>query len=397
LEFGVESFDKKKNRICVLYNPTYENQQELEKAKKIMFSKTYVTTQLLKDGYRKWKEHFESNKIAQIDLGKLEKFESISQLGTEDFNQINIDQSEHKRIWDELVHQKIINEDGYLKPDYDFTKDFSYPDCPAYAEAVMRMVSKKFAFELVIQQWLKFEENPYCLKAINFLPRKPYRDMLADLMAAHVISGARVTENFAIDFKEEVKKITESDQERKCLIEYLTSRQSVLTAKPITPEFFLDFIERDINFASELYIFRLVGFDRVIDIKDRKWTIKRFSLMAPSAILASTVGVASIGVGGVLTFSQILPFKLPFGLSKNLFFMGGSSDILYAVETILSRKKFTWADYKRQRIRSAMGKMEPIAAIKAIWKLRGSSNQSFSDANVTNKHIWNKRTGIINI
>ena len=72
--------------------------------------------------------------------------------------------------------------------------------------------------------------------------------------------------------------------------------------------------------------------------------------------------------------------------------MGGFSDILYAVETILSRKKFTWADYGRQRIRSAIGKMEPIDAIKAIWKLSGSSNQSFRDATVTNQHPWNKRT-----
>jgi hypothetical protein len=67
--------------------------------------------------------------------------------------------------------------------------------CPAYAQAVMRLVSKKFVFELVRQQWLKLDKNPKCLKAIHFLPLKPYRDMLADLMEAHVI-----TEHFAIAF-----------------------------------------------------------------------------------------------------------------------------------------------------------------------------------------------------
>jgi hypothetical protein len=72
--------------------------------------------------------------------------------------------------------------------------------CPAYAQAVKRLVSKKFVFELVRQQWLKLDKNPKCLKAIHFLPLKPYRDMLGDLMEAHVICGARVTEHFAIAF-----------------------------------------------------------------------------------------------------------------------------------------------------------------------------------------------------
>ena len=398
MEFGVKSFDKTKS-VCVLYNPTYDNQKQLATAKKIMFSKQYVKSKLLLNGYCKWKGNFESNKIAKVDLNALEKLKSSTQLGTEDFNQINIEQSEHQGIWDQLVQQKIINEDGFWKPDYDFRKDFNYPDCPVYAEAVMCLVSKKFAFELVIQQWLKFKENPNCLKAIHLLPRKPDRDMLADLMKAHVISGARVTEQFAINFKEKVKEITESEQERNCLIEYLTSRQSILTAtKSITPEFFLDHIEGYIksnHFASEFYVFRLAGLDRIIDIKDREWTNKRIFLASIFATLIVTGGLASIGVGGFLTISSILSFELSFGLpfrlSKDLFFMGGFSDILYAVETILARKDFTWADYGRQRIRSAMGKTEPIDAIKAIWNLSESSNKGFENAAVTTENPWEKR------
>ena len=390
-EFGSKSFDETTNRLYVLYNPTYDSQQHLAASKKIMFSKEYVKDKLVStEKYREKKKYFESNKIARLDLDKLSKVDlkSFGRFCTVDLDRIHIaNESDQAEIWRHLIDQGIIDEDGNFVLDYDLTKDFLYPDCPEYAKAVAQLIRKKFVVELVRQQWLNFKKNSYCLKAIHLLPRKPYRDMLADLMAAHVISGARVTENFAIDFKGEINKITECDQERDCLMEYLTSHQSVLTAKPITPEFVLDFIERDIHFASELYIFRLVGFDRVIDIKDRKWTTKS-KLLAP---LIVTVGLVSIGIGVHLIFK----LNSSPGLSKILFITfitGGVSDILYAAETILSRKDFTWADYGRQRIRSAIGKMEPIDAIKAIWKLRGSSNQSFGAATVTNQHPWNKRT-----
>ena len=71
--------------------------------------------------------------------------------------------------------------------------------------------------------------------------------------------------------------------------------------------------------------------------------------------------------------------------------MRGFSDILYAVETILAKKDFTWADYGRQRIRRAMGKTEPIDAIKAIWNLSESSNKGFENAAVTTENPWEKR------
>jgi len=388
LEFGCNSFDPKTNCLNVLYDPTYESQQELGAAKKLMFSKEYVKRILLSE-YSRRKKKFEFNKIAQLDFTKLAEveLETFGRLGMDDLDRIDIDQSEQEAIWNQLINQNIINDRGYLVPGYDITEDFSYPDCPAYAEPVMRLVGKKFVAEMVRQQWLKAKDNPNCLKAINLLPRKPYRDMLGDLMAAHIISDARVSEDFAVDFKKKVDKISEHDEERQCMMKFLKSRQPAYAEKSITTEFVLNVIEPDTkasDFSNELYVFRLVGFDGVIDTKDGKWTFKRIlktSLMAPLIIAG---GLASIGGGAALTYCSILSF----GLSKNLFLMGGFSDILYAVETILYRKDFTWADYGRQRIRSTMGKMNPIDAIKAIWKLKGSTNQSLKDVTITNEHRW---------
>ncbi|XP_046642470.1 uncharacterized protein LOC124327556 isoform X2 [Daphnia pulicaria] len=402
LDFGGNSFNHKTNCLNVLYNPTYESRQELEKQKKLMFCKKYVR-RILSSEYSENKKLFESNKIAQLDLDKLKdvNLESFGQLGIDDLRQISINQYEHGGIWNQLIAQKIINDQGYLVPD--FNKDFKYPDCPAYADTVMRLVGKKFLAEIVRQQWLMSKDTPQCLKAIILLPCKPYRDMLGDLMAAHVISGARVSNISVDDLKKKVDKMAEYHTEGENIMEFLTSRRSVYAEKTITPDFFLDFIDRDIRkesnkvirfVSSELYVFSLGGFDRIIDIKNREWTFKRVLKASLFASLFIVGALASIGAGAVASIPGVqelaaatipaiqglLGFKLPSEICKNLLFMGGFSDILYVVETILTRKDFTWADYGRQRIRSAIGKMEPIDAIKAICKLSKSSNQSFGDS-----------------
>lgn len=166
-------------------------------------------------------------------------------------------------------------------------------------------------------------------------------------------------------------------------MEFLTSRQPVYAAKSITPDIFLDFIEYFLreNVFSELYVFRLVGFDRIIDIKDRERNF-RGGICTDSmwASLIITIGLASMGLGvAALIPQKLVDFKIPSKVCKNLLLIGGFSDISYVVETILSRKDFTWNDYGRQRIRSAKGRVKPINTIEDLLKLSRSSNRSFKD------------------
>jgi hypothetical protein len=266
----------------------------------------------------------------------------------------------------------------------------------------MRLVGRKFAAEIVKRHWLKaaekhltYEGGKDCkakqetdeknlrLKAIDVLPLKPYRDMLSDLMAAHVISGTRVTEDPSVDLEEEVKKIENVDEEEcKCIVEFLRSRQPVYAPRMKDFEIVLDFIEADVrnipklnNISSELYTFDLVGLNQVIGIKDRERSWKMVCLTSAISTIIIAGGAASVGVGAFLVYSKILKF----GICKNLFFSGGLSDILYAVTTILTRSNFTWADFTRQRLRSVIGKAEPIDKFKTILELLNSHETSDQD------------------
>ncbi|XP_045032570.1 uncharacterized protein LOC116927885 isoform X2 [Daphnia magna] len=383
-KFGLDSFDEH-NCLNVLYNPIYDSMSDLLKQKKIMFSKEYVKKQLGEEEYRRRKEKFESNQIAQLNLDKLDldKLERVSlkfsdPLGKHDLERININSSgEQDGVWNALVDQKIIDSNGKLLPNF---QKFSYPECPAYEKPVMRMIGRTFVAEIVKSQWLrlKADKNPNCLKAINLLPLKPYRDMLGDLMAAHVISGARVTENTKLI--EEKTNALEDKDEGACVRKFLKNRQAVYAPKMKKYDVYLDLIEMDIrkipnteNISTELHSFDLVGFNHVIDIKDREMSWKTYL----RAIGAGAVGIASIG-GGVFLIHEKL---LSIGLSKNLLFMGGASDILYAITAILTRSNFTWADYTRQRLMSAIGKAEPMDMIKTIFKLYSSTeNADFREA-----------------
>uniref|UniRef100_A0A0P5APT5 Helicase c-terminal domain containing protein n=1 Tax=Daphnia magna TaxID=35525 RepID=A0A0P5APT5_9CRUS len=379
-QFGLDSFDREHNCLNVLYNPIYDSMSDLLKQKKIMFSKKYVKKQLGEEEYRRRKEKFESNQIAQLNLDKLDldKLERVSlkfsdPLGKHDLERININSSgEQDGVWNALVDQKIIDSNGKLLPNF---QKFSYPECPAYEKPVMRMIGRTFVAEIVKSQWLrlKADKNPNCLKAINLLPLKPYRDMLGDLMAAHVISGARVTENTKLI--EEKTDALEDKDEGACVCKFLKSRQAVYAPKMKKYDVYLDFIEMDIrkipnteNISTELHSFDLVGFNHVIDIKDREmsWKTKL------SAIGTGAVGIASIGVGVFLIHANLLSF----GLSKNVLFVGGASDILYAITAILTRSNFSWADYTRQRLMSAIGKAEPMDMIKTIFKLYSSTEKA---------------------
>lgn len=381
LNFGIDTYDSQLNCLNVLYNPIYDNEEQFKEKKKIMFPKTYVKRMLSVTEYELGKQNFEFNKIAQLNLNILKEIDlkEFGCLRDDDFYRANIIPAEREGLKNELLEKKVIDDQGFLLANYDVTKGFDYPQCPAYSEAVMHLIGRKFVVEIVRRQWLKIQDTtskrgPDYLKAINLLPLKPYRDMLADLMAAHVISGARVTEEDGTKLKEEISKLKNADdQERKILLEFFENHQSVYS-RPVTPEFFLDPLERILrigsgssNIFNELIAFHLMELDSVIDVTNRKRTWKMICLTS----IIFLGGVASVGAGAFLTYSQILSF----GFCKDLLFMGGFSDIAYAATTILLRKDFTWADYGRQRIRSAMGKVDPIETIKTIYKLSDDSKQ----------------------
>ncbi|XP_045023489.1 uncharacterized protein LOC116927884 [Daphnia magna] len=377
-QFGLDSFDREHNCLNVLYNPIYDNMKDLLKQKKIMFRKQYVIEQLGKEEYRCRKEKFESNQIAQLNLDKLESvsLKFSDPLGKHDLERININSSgEQDGVWNALVDQQIIDSNGKFSSNF---QKFSYPECPAYEEPVMRVIGRIFVAEIVKRQWLRAAQDPNCLKAINLLPLKPYLDLLGDLMAAHVISGARVTEDAKL-IEDSTKEIEDED-ERECVLKFLKSRQPVYVPRMKKYDIYLDLIEMDIrripntnSISSELHIFDLVGFNHVIDIKDRERSWKSYL----GATFVGAVGLASIGVGIFLIHGKMLSC----GFCKDLLLMGGVSDILYAITIILARSNFTWSDYTRQRLRSAMGKTEPIETIKAIFKLYSSSeNAEFREA-----------------
>ncbi|KAK4027163.1 hypothetical protein OUZ56_016175 [Daphnia magna] len=376
-QFGLNSFDREHNCLNVLYNPIYDSMKDLSKQNKIMFSKRYVIERLGKEEYRSRKEEFESNQIAQLNLDKLESvsLKFSDPLGKHDLERVKIFGDEQDGVWNALVDQQIIDLNGKLSSNF---QKFSYPECPAYEEPVMRVIGKIFVAEIVKRQWLRAAQDPNCLKAINLLPLKPYRDMLGDLMTAHVISGARVTENTKLI--EEKTDALEDEDERECVRRFLKSRQAVYAPKMKKYDVYLDFIEMDIrkipnteNISTELHSFDLVGFNHVIDIKDREMSWKTYL----RAIGAGAVGIASIGVGVFLIHANLLSF----GLSKNVLFMGGASDILHAITAILTCSNFSWADYTRQRLMSAIGKAEPMDMIKTIFKLYSSTeNADFREA-----------------
>lgn len=182
--FGLDSFDHKNNCLNVLYNPIYDSKSDLLKQKKIMFDKQYVIRKLGEEEYRRRKEKFESNQIAELNLTKLKSVSlKCGPLGIDDLDTIDIN-CEQRGVWNALVDQHIIDSNGKLLSNF---QKFSYPECPAYEEHVMRLIDKIFGAEIVKLQWLRAVQDPNCSKAINLLPLKPYRDMLGDLMAAHVI------------------------------------------------------------------------------------------------------------------------------------------------------------------------------------------------------------------
>ncbi|XP_032794017.2 uncharacterized protein LOC116930725 [Daphnia magna] len=380
LDFGYDTYDREQNCLTVLYNPIYDNKGQLDDSKKLMFPKKYVKRIM---NYELEKQNFEFNKIARLDLDELEKIElrEFGRLLDDDFHRANIVPAEREGIWEELIKQNMIDDQGFLAPGCDLTKGFDYPQGPVYSDAVMHLIEQKFVVEIVRRRWLKIkdletmsEENSDYLKAINLLPLKPHRDMLGDLMAAQVVSGARVTYDMESKLKDVISKIKDADEgEQKALLKFFKDRRPFYARskkEKEKQEFALDpltirMIPSAVNVLSELLVFRLMGLDSVIRIQDRKWSFKRKSLALLFSSLIVAGGITSISAGVLLL---ICCPELPFQLYQNVLFKGGFSDITYAITTVLSHKDFTWNEYWRQRISSATGKVCPIDTINSLRK-----------------------------
>ncbi|XP_057366967.1 uncharacterized protein LOC130687829 [Daphnia carinata] len=367
----------------ILYDPIDCN--TIEKENKIIFSQDYVEDKLYGNReYNRSGDKFRFNKMAKIDVAKLKSvnLKLFGQLKDDDLRKVDISQAERKAIMCELQNQNIIDDAGNLSPNYD-GQSFKYPNCPAYEDAVMRLVGTKLRAEIVRRHWLKSEDNANRLEVINLLPLTPYRYMLDDLIAAYVISGVRLKEMDEFVLKQKVNGITNIDVERDCILDFLKSRQAIYEATSLVKqETALDFIDGDIRKVKantverELGLFRLMGFDHVMYMKVHQKSRKQMvltSLFSPFIIIG---GAVSISAGAVLTiFSKILPFNV----AKNLLLMGGLSDIIYVLTSSLSKHQISISGYAHQRIRSASGKINLADEGKALWKLL-KSNKSDSQS-----------------
>jgi preprotein translocase subunit SecA len=367
-----------KVRINVFFSPMPYTAEEMKN--KIVFLEKYVKNRIGANGenyqeYHRRKKTFQFNKRGSLDLTQLEnvnkKYRYQAQVKEDDLRDIHIDPDERKGILAELVILEIIDRQGYLASEYK-GQEFCYPQCPAYEDAVMGLLSRKFAVEIVIRQWLNSKDNPELLKAIELLPLNPHQNMLADLMASHVIAGARVKDDMTyIDLKRAIEKI--SKDERECLMNYLRSRQALYVPTKPSDDFSLDFIEREIhtqkgmfNVSAELYIFGLLGFDHHIIYK------KKISLKAISQAFIS------IAVGGGLIVGGF--YLMVDGLfDVNFLFTGGTAFLFNGIETLLLRNKSTWTDYRRQSLMNVVGNQAPCKKMNTLWDLfksRKSINQT---------------------
>ncbi|XP_059353423.1 uncharacterized protein LOC132088545 [Daphnia carinata] len=367
----------------ILYDPIEYNKPGEEK--RIIFSQNYVEDKLYGNReYNRSGDKFRFNKMAKIDVAKLKSvnLKLFGQLKDDDLRKADISQAERKAIMGELQNQNIIDDAGNLSPNYD-GQSFKYPNCPAYEDTVMRLVATKLRAEIVRRHWLKSEDNANRLEVINLLPLTPYRDMLDDLIAAYVISGVRLKEMDERVLERKVHEITNNDHERQCILDFLKSRQAIYEATwLVKQDTALDFIDSDIRKVKantverELDLFRLMGFDHVMYMKDHQTSRKQMvltSLFVPFIIIG---GAVSISAGAVLTiFSKILPFNV----AKDLLLMGGLSDIIYVLSCSLSKHQIGISGYVHQRIQSATGKMNFVEEGKSLWKLL-KSNKSDSQS-----------------
>ncbi|XP_045033169.1 uncharacterized protein LOC116936036 [Daphnia magna] len=366
----------------VLYNPI-DVKSKNGGEKKIFFTQKYVEDTLYGNRMNNTsRDQLQFNKIAKVNVMELKAVDLklFGQLTDDDLRKADITLAERKGIKDELKKQDIIDDDENLSSNYN-GQMFEYPNCPAYEDTVMRLVGNKLRAEIVRRQWLECKNNSKRLEAINLLPLTPYRDMLDDLVDAYVISGVvRVNGMDESVLKRKVNEITEKEHERDCILDFLKSRQAIYDATWLTSqEAALDFIDGDIRkvkantLESELGLFRLMGFDQVMYMKERQMSRKQkvwlsLIVIGGVALIVTGVSVPALAVAGFLPISVVGISAGVLWISKSAI-KGGISDILFVINTGLSKKQTRFPDYARQGIRSALGKSNLVDPFKTLWKL----------------------------
>jgi hypothetical protein len=393
---GINTIDIKCARgILVQYNYSC-SLKNLEENGKMIFQKAYFKELINSSEYRGKKIKFEFNKIARLDLAKLKSVDltSFGQLKRTDLIYTKIDTDEWPQIWNDLLKQSIIDEEGNLAPNRE-TQLFNYPQCPAYEVPVRKLIKWTFAAEIVRRQWLNAEDDPNYLEAIEILPFKPYRTIMSDLKASHVIYGAQVTEDTTL-LEKTVNDISLNKGTRQCILDFLKSRQAVyVTTKMASDTFCLYPIEGDIltrsempNVFSELYAFILVGFDHVINMKERKLTWKLIGLA--SLIIFS--GLLQTATGAVIERCGLA--KAMGDVSQQ-----GMNDICFGITALKSREEFTWYEYKKHKQKITMEKLDPVIirdlmkALNAKYELKPDLMTSVSYSRGNEKIIRQQSIG----
>jgi hypothetical protein len=98
------------------------------------------------------------------------------------------------------------------------------------------------------------------------------------------------------------------------------------------------------NVSTELYVFHLLGFDHVIEMKEEKRSWK----MIIRASLIIAFGVAQVALGAVIQmkFAGLMTHAASGLMSE------GISDIMFAMSALWSGNNFTWSDYRRHKLMS---------------------------------------------
>ena len=327
----------------VLYHPNYSDEKDMDEKKKIIFPKKYLKG---RSDYSRIKKSFESNKIARLDFTKLKTVDlsTFSRLRLDDLAHANIaTEQERQAVWKALVDQKIISTKGDLSSEC-ADREFTYPNCPIYEDAVVCLLRRTFVAETVRRQWL--QRN---FRAINNFPLKPYRGMLGDLLAAQIVSGAVLTDG-DVNLDQMAENLADDKKERQLISSYMRSRQAVYAALK-SPQASLESIgpamrqRKDMkNTSRDLEVFDLIGFDDVIKLEEKKekWSWKMIFRVA--VIIAFGIAQVAAGLLIQMKFAGMMS-HVGSGLISE-----GISDVMFAVSALWSGNDFTWADYGRHKM-----------------------------------------------
>lgn len=238
-------------------------------------------------------------------------------------------ESERKKVWQELIVQKFICPDGRLSPSYKLDQIFHYPDCPIYADAVDDLVRRTYAAELIRRQWLgQCDDVEYRMKIIAVLPPEPYRDLLSDLQAGHILSGYHVNDDRSIRFVEVISSLSMFTEDTERIVDFLMRHQARMATfdKPTVTLTSIQSIVRrgnqqnaivdqqdsSVSTDTDVHLLHLNGLDHLIDMSEDTNSPKLW--MRCGAIIAVAMTLLATGIS-LTMFNQLHPID-PIGPSK---------------------------------------------------------------------------------